>query len=78
MQFCLNIFLLSPYWEIRSDPDPKFPEKLDPDPKFAENWDPYPKKINSDPQHYTFYILLFLWTFKPLLLHLIALNQKTV
>ena len=36
LQFCLNNFLLPPYWEIRSDPksdpdtDPKIPEKSDP------------------------------------------------
>ena len=57
-----KIFLLPPYREIRSDPepDPKCPEKSDPDPKkiisdpnpkCPEKSDPDPKNIISDPQH---------------------------
>ena len=45
-----SFFLLPPYWEIKSDPEP--------DPKFPEKSDPDPKKLILDPQHC--YIMLFL------------------
>ena len=47
LQFCVEILVLHPYQEIRSD------TKSDPytDPKFPEKSDSDPKKIISDPQH---------------------------
>ena len=53
LQFCFKILLLPPYWEVGSDPDPSFLEKLDPD----------PKKTISDPQPWLCQLHWSYWLF---------------